>query len=143
MPTDPYPLSLLLFDVTDPKHPDDTSIWSWHRWQEITGFTLPPYDPNFNSTVPTSAAIPEREHLALVSFVAKFRTIEDSKQNAFVMKNSSDDNQNGRKSWREWVNRNWKKWNLLGLVEKALNERGADPWTIMAEDNVRVVSNYL
>lgn len=82
--------------------------------------------------------------MALVSFVTKFRTIEEGgKQNAFVMKNPPDDNQDGRKSWREWVNRHWKKWNLLGLVEKTLKERGADPWTIMGEDNVRVVGIYL
>jgi hypothetical protein len=143
MPTDPYPLALLLFDLTDPKHLNDASVWSWPRWQEITGFTLPPYDPNFNPTAPISAAIPEKEHQALVSFVAKFRTIEEDKQNAFVMKITSDDNQDGRKAWREWVNRYWKKWNLLGLVEKTLKERGADPWTIMAEDDVRVVRVYL
>ena len=92
--------------------------------------------------VPTSSAIPEREHLALMSFIEKFRTMEGFKQNAFVMRNMSDANQEGCKFLCDWVTCNWKKWNLLQLVEKTLKSRGADPWTIMAEDNCRVVSNY-
>jgi len=140
MPTDPYPLALLLFDTSDPKRPDD-NIWSWTEWQHITGYSLPPYHPHFNTSLPPSAAIPEREHQALISFVEKFRTTDNSNQNAFVMRNISDANQDGRKIWREWVTRHWKKWNLLRLVEKTLKARGADPWTIMAEDNSRVVRN--
>lgn len=77
-----------------------------------------------------------------MAFVQKFKTMEVNKQLAFVMRNSPDTNQEGRKFWREWVSRHWKKWNLLGLVEKSLKARGADPWTIMAEDNCREVSNY-
>ena len=57
------------------------------------------------------------------------------------MRNAANADQEGRKFWCNWVTRHWKKWNLLQLVEKTLKARGADPWTIMAEDNSRVVSN--
>jgi hypothetical protein len=143
MPTDPYPLALLVFDLNDPKRPDDTSFWTWPDWQNITGLPLAPYDPRFNDSVVQSAAIPEQEHLALMSFVDKFRTIEPARRNSFVMKNTSDANQEGRKLWKGWVGRHWKKWNLLGLVEGTLKERGADPWTIMAEDDTRIVSTII
>lgn len=143
MPTVPYPLLLLAFDADDPKHPDSASFWTWPEWQRISGLSAPPYDPNFNQKVPPTAAIPAQEHASLVSFIAKFRTIEAAKQASFVMKNASDSNQDGRSCWRRWVASRWKAWNLLGLVEKALKERGADPWTIMAEDNTRVVSDAI
>ena len=142
MPTDPYPLALLLLDTDDPKRPDD-NIWSWPEWQQLTGYTRPPYHPQFNISVPASAVIPDRDHLALISFIEKFRTTDASNQNSFIMRNISDPNQEGRKFWREWVSRHWKKWNLLGLVDKTLKARGADPWTIMGEDNSRVVRNYI
>lgn len=141
MPTVPYPLLLLIFDTNDPKHADDTSIWTWPEWQRITGLPARPYDLDFNEKAPASAAIPVHEHASLVSFINKFRTIEPGQQKSFVMKNASDSNQDGRNSWRRWVTSRWKAWNLLGLIEKALKERGADPWTIMAEDNTRTVSD--
>jgi hypothetical protein len=141
MPTDPHPLSLLLFDQKDPKRPDrDSSIWSWPEWQRITGLPAAPYDSLFNTLVPSSKAIPEKDHQALISFVNKFHTIDDAKKPQYVMKSTSDENQEGRVYWRALVTRYWKKWGLLGLVEKILKERGVDPWTIMAEDNTREVS---
>ena len=136
MPTDPHAVSLLLLDQVDLKCPDDTSVWTWPEWQKCTGFSEPPYSPQFMENHPSNG-FSSMQQEALQSFFAKFSSLKPKHQSSFVMKKTPDNNHEGTKLWHHWVTLHWKQWKLFDVIEKSLKESGLDPWTLMAQDNTK------